>query len=175
MKFTATTIHGVALIELAPVADERGYFARCFDEREFAKRGYALHVIQTNISLNVRKGTLRGLHYQIPPHAETKLVRVAVGAIYDVVLDLRLDSPSFKKWEAFELTAKNQRALYSPEGCAHGFQTLVDNTEVFYEMGNYYEPSAARGVRYDDPALKIRWPLPIAIISEKDKSYLNFS
>lgn len=172
VKFASTKIQGAALIEIECKEDERGSFARVFDERAFKEAGYPLHIVQSNINFNAHAGTLRGLHYQAAPHAETKLVRVVVGAVYDVMLDLRPDSPSYKRWEGFELSAKNGLALYIPEGCAHGFQTLVDNTEVFYEMGNYYHPDAGCGIRWNDPAFAISWPeAKVRTISKKDSSY----
>jgi len=176
MIFNKTTIEGVSLIELEKIIDERGNFARAFDEQVFAENGYPLHIVQSNINLNTHAGTLRGMHFQAAPHEEAKLVRVIVGSAYDVVLDLRPDSPTFKKWEGFELSAVNARALYIPAGCAHGFQTLVDNTEVFYEMGNYYLAEAARGVRFDDPTFNITWPQANElIISKKDRSYPDWA
>ena len=175
MKFTPTTLAGVMQIELERIEDERGFFARAFDETLLKEHGCPLHIVQSNINFNARAGTLRGLHYQAAPHAETKLVRVVAGAIYDVVLDMRPDSPSYKKWGSFELSAENSRALYIPEGCAHGFQTLKDSTEVFYEMGAYYNPEAARGIRFDDPAFGITWPLPVSVISERDKTHPDFT
>ena len=171
VSFKPTTLQGVALVECERMKDERGSFARVFDEQVFEKAEYPLHIVQSNMNFNAKRGTVRGLHYQITPHAETKLVRVIAGALYDVILDLRPDSPSYKKWEAFELSAENGHALYIPEGCAHGFQTLADKTEVFYEMGNYYNPDAGRGIRFDDPVFNIEWPLPVSVISDKDRSY----
>ena len=175
MRFQNTDLQGVFLIEPETAVDGRGSFARAFDERVFAENGCPLHIVQSNVNQNTSAGTLRGMHYQIAPHAETKLVRVVVGAIHDVVVDLRPDSPSFRKWEAFELSAENGRALYIPAGCAHGLQTLKDNTEVFYEMGNYYHPESARGVRFDDPTFNITWPMPVSVISERDKSHPDFA
>ena len=175
MKFTPTTLAGVMQIELERIEDERGFFARAFDEALLKEHGCLLHIVQSNINFNARAGTLRGMHYQTAPHAETKLVRVVAGAIYDVVLDMRPDSPSYKKWQSFELSAQSGRALYIPEGCAHGYQTLKDNTGVFYEMGAYYNPEAARGIRFNDPAFGITWPLPVSAISERDKTHPDFT
>jgi dTDP-4-dehydrorhamnose 3,5-epimerase len=171
LKFTATTLPAVFLIELEKLEDERGYFARTFCSREFAERGLSPAVSQCSISRNTRAGTLRGMHYQEQPHAEAKLVRCSRGAIYDVVLDLRPHSPSYRAWYAAELSADNGRMLYVPEGCAHGFQTLSDDTEISYQISTPYVPQAARGVRWDDPAFAIAWPRPVAAMSERDRTY----
>lgn len=175
MKFTETDIAGVYVIELDVKEDERGFFARTWDEEEFKRRGLFSRIVHANISGNPHKGTLRGLHYQTKPHEEAKVVRCSRGAIFDVAVDLRPDSPSFKKWGSIELTERNGRMFYIPEGCAHGFQTVEDNVEVSYLMSDAYHAEAARGVRYNDPAFGISWPLPVSVISEKDKSYPDFS
>lgn len=173
MKFIETKIPGVRVVELEKMPDERGFFARSWDEKEFKPaRGNPFHIVQCNISFNTRAGTLRGMHYQESPYEETKVVRCTRGAVYDVALDLRPDSPAYRQWVGVELTAENHRSLYIPEGCAHGFQTLSDNTEVSYLMGEYFHPEAARGVRYDDPAFAITWPETSArIVSPKDSAY----
>ncbi|MDO9541023.1 MAG: dTDP-4-dehydrorhamnose 3,5-epimerase [Kiritimatiellia bacterium] len=168
MRFTETKLKGAFILAPEFLEDERGFFARTWCRREFEARGLNIRLVQCNISFNRHRGTLRGIHYQIEPHAEAKLVRCTMGAIYDVILDLRPDSATFKQWLAVELTAENRLMLYIPAGLAHGFQTLEDNTEVFYQMSEFYHPECARRVRYDDPAFAIRWPLPVTIVSDKD-------
>jgi dTDP-4-dehydrorhamnose 3,5-epimerase len=172
MIFTETKLGGAYLIDLDKHEDERGFFARSWCQDEFEKHGLNPRMVQCNISFNEKLGTLRGLHYQSLPHQEAKLVRCTMGALYDVIVDLRSDSPTFKKWLSVELTAQNRRALYVPEGCAHGFQTLVDNTEVFYQMSEFFHPECARGVRWDDPAFGIAWPISNPIISKKDEEFV---
>jgi dTDP-4-dehydrorhamnose 3,5-epimerase len=167
--FTPTPLAGAYLVELEPLADERGFFARSFCGEEFEARGLNGHIAQSNVSFNRRRGTLRGLHYQAAPHAEAKLVRCTQGAIWDVIVDLRADSPSYKRWHAVELSAENRRALYVPEGFAQGFQTLADSSEVLYLMSQFYRPDAARGVRWDDPALGIPWPIANPQLSDRDR------
>ena len=175
MIVTATEIPGVFLLEPELVEDERGAFARTWCPREFAARGLSPNLAQCSLSFNARKGTLRGMHYQAAPYAEAKLVRCTRGAIYDVALDLRPGSPTFKRWTARELSADNRRMLYIPEGCAHGFQTLADDTEVFYQISEFYHPEAARGVRWDDPAFGIAWPpAERRILSARDAGYEDF-
>jgi dTDP-4-dehydrorhamnose 3,5-epimerase len=164
VRFTETTIAGAYLIEPAPAADERGLFARTFDADEFARRGMDGRVSQCNTSFNPRAGTLRGLHYQAGPHGEAKLVRCTRGAVYDVAVDLRADSATHLRWFATELTAENRNALYVPDGCAHGFQTLAGDSEVLYQMSTPYVPGSGRGVRWDDPAFG-------RIMSERDAGY----
>ncbi|WP_449245244.1 dTDP-4-dehydrorhamnose 3,5-epimerase [Desulfobacca acetoxidans] len=171
MIFCETRLKGAFIIELEPIADARGFFARTWCQREFAAHGLKSRFVQCNISYNKKKGTLRGMHYQIAPHAEAKVVRCTRGAIYDVIIDLRPDSLTFKQWLAVELTADNRRMLYIPEEFAHGFQTLEDDTEVFYQMSEFYHPECARGVRWDDEAFGIEWQGEIPIISENDRSY----
>ncbi len=175
MIFSRATLGGAFIIEPKPVADERGFFARAWCQREYEARGLNSRLVQCSISFNKKKGTLRGMHYQVKPHEEAKLVRCTMGAIYDVIIDLRPDSPAFKKWMAVELTADNRRMLYVPEGFAHGFQTLEDNTEVFYQMSEFYAPECARGIRWNDPAIGIRWPSGELIISSRDQSYPDFT
>jgi len=174
MRFIPTALADVYLIEPELISDERGFFARSYCQKEFAGHGLNLQPVQCNISFNKLRGTLRGMHFQRQPHAEAKLVRCTAGAICDVIIDLREDSPTFSRWEAFELTADNRTALYIPEGFAHGFQTLADNTEVFYQMYSFFEGASAGGVRWDDPAFNIEWPLANPILSEKDQSYSDF-
>ncbi|MCT7982340.1 dTDP-4-dehydrorhamnose 3,5-epimerase [Laspinema sp. A4] len=175
MIFTETKLESVWIIEPEQLTDNRGFFARTWCQREFDDRGLNSALVQCNISFNSKSGTLRGMHYQLPPHGETKLVRCTQGAIYDVIIDMRPTSPTFTQWVGVELTAENHRMLYIPEGFAHGFQTLVDQTEVFYQMSEFYYPESARGVRWNDPAFGIKWPTtnPL-IISDKDNSYADF-
>ena len=174
MKFLHTDIAGAYLIEIEPMTDERGFFARSWCRREFEKRGLNPGVAQCNISFNKKRGTLRGMHYQVEPHEETKIVRCTGGAIYDVIVDLRLESSTFRKWIAVELSAENRHMLYIPPGVAHGFQTLVDDTEIFYQISEFYHPGSSRGVRWDDPAFEIAWPPADRVISEKDRCYPDF-
>jgi dTDP-4-dehydrorhamnose 3,5-epimerase len=176
MIFTETPLKGAFVIEPEIIKDERGFFARTFCREEFTSRGLNPNVAQCNISFNSKKGTLRGMHYQAEPYAEVKLVRCTRGTIYDVIIDLRRESPTFKKWFAVELAAKNSKMLYVPENFAHGFQTLEDNTEVFYQMSEFYAPEQARGIRWDDPAFAIKWP-PASerLISDKDQAYPRFT
>ena len=169
MKFSPTKLPGVWIVDLERHEDERGFFARSWCQREFEQRGLDARLVQCNISFNPKKGTLRGMHYQAPPHEEAKLVRCTRGAIYDVVLDLRASSPTHRQWVAMELTAQNGRALYVPAGCAHGFQTLEDNTEVFYQMSQFFELESARGIRWNDSTLAIRWPITNPTLSERDR------
>ena len=169
MRFTETPLAGAFLVEMEPTADERGSFARSFCQNEFRSRGLDPVVAQCNVSHNRKRGTLRGLHYQAPPHEEAKLVRCTRGAIWDVIVDLRAGSKTRLKWFGEELTAENRRALYIPRGFAHGFQTLADDAEVFYQMSEFYHPECARGIRWDDPAIGIRWPLADPIVSERDR------
>lgn len=171
MKVAETHLHGAYVVDIEPISDERGFFARSWCKQDFAAAGLNANLAQCNISFNHKRATLRGMHYQVSPHAEAKLVRCTMGEIYDVILDLRPDSCTFRQWIACELTAHNRRMLFIPEGVAHGFQTLVDNTEVFYQMSEFYHPECARGLRWDDPAFGIRWPLAEPIVSDKDKSY----
>jgi dTDP-4-dehydrorhamnose 3,5-epimerase len=171
MIFTETALRGAYVVDIDPREDERGYFARSYCREEFARHGLSPDVAQCNVSFNRRKGTLRGMHYQIPPKAEAKLVRCTRGAVHDVIVDLRDGSSTCRRWVAVELTEANSRMLYVPEGFAHGFQTIEDNSEVFYQMFASYSPEHARGVRWDDPALGIDWPLPDPIVSERDRGF----
>jgi dTDP-4-dehydrorhamnose 3,5-epimerase len=174
MIFTETPLAGAFVVEPERIADERGFFARTWCVDEFADRGLETRLVQCNVSYNQRRGTLRGMHYQAEPHAEVKLVRCTAGAIYDVIVDLRPDSPTRHHWFGVELSAANRLALYIPKGLAHGFQTLEDETEVFYQMAEFYHPESARGVRYDDPAFGIAWPLPVSVIGGRDSGYADY-
>lgn len=176
MRFIQTSLPGAWVIELETLHDERGWFARTFDVEEFEAHGLNPAVAQCNASFNARRGTLRGMHYQAEPYGESKLVRCVRGAIFDVAVDVRPDSPTSGLWHGVELSAENHRAFYIPAGLAHGFQTLTDDSEVLYQMGHHYVPGAARGVRWDDPAFAIVWPRSeeARIIAEKDRTYPNF-
>lgn len=171
MIFSETRLAGAYLIDIEKRADERGFFARTWCQTDFAERGLESEFPQHSVSFNTAAGTLRGLHFQRPPHGETKLVRCQAGALYDVIVDLRPGSPTFRQWAAFELTADSRSALYIPNGLAHGFQTLEPETEVSYMISVAYAPDAGWGLRYDDPALGIEWPLPVACLSERDRSW----
>jgi len=171
MRFIETPLKGAYIVELDFIEDERGFFARCFCTDEFAEHGLDGMVAQCNVSINRKAGTLRGLHFQIEPHAEAKLVRCTLGAIYDVMVDLRLESTTRYRWFAMELSAQNHAMLFVPKGFAHGFQTLIDDSEVFYQMSDCYHPESARGVRWDDPKLGITWPIRNPILSDKDRTF----
>lgn len=194
MIFKETKLKGAYIIEMETINDERGFFARSFCVREFEKYGLNPRIVQCNISYNKKKGTLRGMHYQIKPHEEAKIVSCTKGSVFDVIIDLRPDSPTYCQWFAIELTAHsspltahsspetayrslltaNYKMLYIPEGFAHGFQTLEDETAVFYQMSEFYHPESARGVKWNDPTFRIEWPLTINAISEKDMRYPDF-
>jgi len=174
MKFTSTGIGDVWVIDAERLEDERGFFARTWDVEEFAHRGLNPELAQCSISYNLARATLRGLHYQAAPYEEAKLVRCTAGAIFDVALDLRPGSATFSEWFGIELSAENRRALYVPEGCAHGFLTLDNGCEVHYQISQSYMPEAARGVRWDDPAFAIGWPGEVVVINERDSSYPDF-
>lgn len=174
MLFLGTKLPGVFEIHLEATSDERGFFARTWCRQEFEARGLNGGLVQCSLSFNIRKGTLRGLHYQVAPREETKLIRCTKGAIYDVVLDLRAESPSFKDWVAFVLTAEKRNMVYVPKGCAHGFLTLEDGSEVTYQMSEFRSEESARGVRWDDPAFQIQWPAKVEVISERDRTYPDF-
>ena len=171
MKFLETPLSGLYVVELETLNDERGFFARSFCVREFEALGLDSTVAQCNISFNTKVGTLRGLHFQAPPHEEAKLIRCTRGAIYDVAVDIRPDSRTYLNWHAVEITQDNRRMMFIPRGFAHGFQTLVDNSEVFYLMSEFYHPECARGLRWNDPVLAITWPLENPIVSDKDRIY----
>jgi dTDP-4-dehydrorhamnose 3,5-epimerase len=175
MTFHELDLAGAFLVEPERHEDGRGFFARTWCRREFEARGLDPRLAQCSVSFNARSGTLRGMHYQAAPHAEAKLVRCTRGAVYDVIVDLRPDSPTFTRWASVELTEDNHRTLYVPEGFAHGFQTLADRTEVFYQMSEPFEPASARGVRWDDPAFGIVWPpAEPRVISDKDRNLPDF-
>ena len=176
MIFTETKLAGAFVVEPERFGDERGYFARSWSRREFGARGLSPELVECNVSFNARRGTLRGMHYQAEPHEQAKLVRCTAGAIYDCIIDLRPGSPTFTRWVAVELTAENGLQLYVPGGFAHGFQTLADATEVFYQMSSAYAPESARGVRWDDPAFGVEWPAEVAgrIMNERDRTYPDF-
>ena len=172
MNFLETDLKGAYIIETEPIVDDRGFFARSWCQRDFLDHGLNPSLVQCNISFNAKKGTLRGMHYQSKPHEEAKLVRCTRGSIYDVIIDIRLDSSTFKSWFAVELRSEKYNMLYIPEGFAHGFLTLEDNTEVLYQMSDFYYPELAKGIRWDDPLFAIKWPkISQLIISEKDSSY----
>lgn len=176
MIFKSLELSGAFVIEGQRFEDERGFFARTWCENEFKEHGLNPHLVQCNISYNRHKGTLRGMHFQVAPYEEAKLVRCTAGAIYDVIIDLRPESPTFKRWAGVELTAQNRIALYIPEGFAHGFQTLAADSEVLYQMSEFYHPECASGVRWDDPAFGITWPEVETprIIAQKDLDYKDF-
>lgn len=174
MIFTETALKGVFLIDIEPVRDERGLFMRTWCRREFEARGLSISWVQSSVSVNIRKGTMRGLHYQSAPHEEVKLVSCTAGAIYDVVLDLRPALPTYCQHIGVTLSADNRRAVYIPKCCAHGFLTLEPNSDVSYSMSEFHVPASARGVRWDDPAFKIAWPAPILVMSEKDRTWPAF-
>lgn len=171
MRFVETRIGGAFIIEPDRIEDQRGFFARIFCRREFDARGLNSNLVQCSVSFNRKRGTLRGMHFQAAPRAETKLVRCTRGAIYDVIVDLRRESPMFHRWCAVELTADNHRTLYVPEGVAHGFQTLQDETEVFYQMSEFHSPEHGSGVRWNDPAFAIEWPIAYPIVSARDQHF----
>lgn len=175
MKFKEVRLPGVYLIEPEPIADERGFFSRTWCRREFASHGLNSALMQCNLSFNKKAGTLRGMHYQCAPFCEAKLVRCSMGAVYDVALDLRPESPTCWQWFATELNSQSRHMLYIPEGVAHGFQTLVDDSEVFYQMSASYHPECSRGVRWDDPLFNILWPIAQPVLSAKDRAYPNYS
>ena len=174
MIFTQTPIDGVYLIDLEKRGDERGFFARTFCANEFRQTGLAANFVQVNNSLTGTKGTLRGMHYQLPPKAETKIVRCIRGALWDVVLDLREGSRTFGRWFGAELTAENRSMMYVPKNFAHGFITLTEDTEAFYFVDEFYAPEHERGIRWDDPKFNIEWPIEPVVISDKDRNHLDF-
>jgi dTDP-4-dehydrorhamnose 3,5-epimerase len=171
MIFKETKLGGAYVIELEKRADERGFFARAFCQKEFEAHGLKPIIAQANVAHNIREGTMRGMHFQYPPAAETKLVRCTRGAILDIIVDLRPESPTFLQHIAVEMNEDNQRALYVPERFAHGYQVLRDNTDTSYQVGEFYTPGCEGGLMYDDPALGLKWPLPVSVISEKDRAW----
>jgi dTDP-4-dehydrorhamnose 3,5-epimerase len=174
MIFTETPLAGAYTIRLEPREDDRGFFARAFCQNELAAHGLETGIAQANLSYNFKRGTLRGMHYQVPPHAEVKMVRCIAGAIYDVIVDLRPDSPTHLKWHGVELSAANRTLLYVPKGFGHGYQSLTDDSEVLYMVTEFYAPGAERGLRWDDPAIGIRWPIPDPILSPKDAVHADY-
>ena len=174
MIFTETKLPGAYIIDLEPLSDERGFFARTFCQEEFKSHNLNITIAQANISYNKTKGTLRGLHMQLPPSEESKLIKCIRGAIYDVIVDLRKNSATFKQWIGVELNADNHQMLYVPEGFAHGFITLENNTEVIYQMSQFYKPGSEKGFRFNDPAFDITWPMQPIVISERDKNFPLF-
>jgi dTDP-4-dehydrorhamnose 3,5-epimerase len=174
MIFNATQLDDAWLIDLEPREDERGFFARIWCRQELAAQGLDTAIAQESLSFNRHRGTVRGLHFQRAPHEETKIVRCARGGIFDVIVNLRPQSPSYLRWQGFELTEENRKAIYVPKGFAHGFQTLADNTEIVYQISEFYAPNSAGGYRYDDAAFRIAWPLPVTVISERDLSWPAF-
>lgn len=174
MRFEPLSIAGTYTVTLEPKEDERGFFARTFCRDELLTHGLDPLVAQANISFTKQKGTIRGMHFQTSPHEEQKLVRCIGGSVFDVVIDLRKNSPTFKQWTAVELTSKNRVMMLVPKGCAHGFETLEDDCEVLYLVSTSFAPSSDSGVRFDDPAFKIRWPIPVTVVSVKDQSFLDF-
>lgn len=174
MIFSETPLRGAFVIDLEPLRDARGFFARAFCQREFEEIGLDPRVAQCNVSFNPKRGTLRGMHFQHPPHREAKLVRCTRGAIFDAIIDLRPDSPTYLEWYGVELTSDNRRSLYVPEGFAHGYQTIADDSEVLYQVSEFYAPGSEGGVRWNDPAFGIHWPLPVSEISDKDANHATF-
>jgi dTDP-4-dehydrorhamnose 3,5-epimerase len=174
MIFTETELKGAYVVGVKKIEDERGFFARGWCQKEFAASGLNPNLVQINVATSLKKGTLRGMHFQEAPHDEAKLVRCTRGAIYDVIIDLRPGSPTRTRWIGLNLSADNYQMLYAPEGFAHGYQTLTDDAEMYYQTSAFYAPSAARGVRYDDPAFGIRWPLPVSVISDADRKWPDY-
>jgi dTDP-4-dehydrorhamnose 3,5-epimerase len=175
MRFLESSLKGAFVIEPDLIEDERGFFARTWCKEVFDAEGLNTSLSQISISFNRRRGTLRGLHYQAKPYEEYKLVRCTSGSIYDVIADVRPESPTFKQWTAVDLNANNRKMLYVPPGFAHGFQTLEDETEVLYQISEFYHPEAARGVRWDDPSFQFDWPLSERIMSERDRNFPDFN
>ncbi len=174
LKFSETKLLGAYIIEIEKIEDERGFFARIFDKEEFSKYDLNTDMVQFSISQNLKKGTIRGMHYQTKPYEESKLVRCLKGKIFDIIIDLRPNSKTYKKWFSLELSANNYKMLYIPKGFAHGFQTLEDNTETSYQISEFYHPEYAKGIRWDDKEFGIKWPLNVSLISENDLDYTPF-
>lgn len=174
MKFTETKLKGAFVVEIEKLSDDRGFFARSWCQKEFEAHGLIPEVVQANVSYNRKKGTLRGMHYQVAPYQECKLIRCTRGAIYDVIIDLRLESPTYRQWTGVELTADNYTMFFVPEDFAHGFQTLTDETEITYQVSQFYMPGSEKGIRFDDPSFDIQWPLDVTIISDKDGTWPDF-
>lgn len=171
MIYTSTPLPGAFVLEIEPIQDDRGFFSYLYDGHEAEKHGLRAGAVQTKLSFNHKRGILRGMHYQAPPAAEVKLVRCTRGAVWDVIIDLRPDSPTYLKHFGVELSADNHRSLYVPKMFAHGYQTLADGTEVVYQVDEYYAPAQERGLRHDDPKVGIRWPLPVTLISKRDQAW----
>ena len=174
MRFVSLPLAGAFVIELEPIRDERGFFARTFAADEFAQHGLVHDFVQSGIAFNPRARTLRGMHYQVAPHGEVKLIRCTAGAVYDFIVDIRTESPTYRQWTSVELSAENRRALYVPEGFAHGYVTLTDGAELLYQMSVPHHPPSARGVRWNDGAFGIAWPVHPAVISDRDANYAAF-
>jgi dTDP-4-dehydrorhamnose 3,5-epimerase len=174
MKFTEIKLKGAFIVEIEKLSDERGFFARSWCQKEFEAHGLNSNLVQANVSFNFKKGTLRGMHYQIEPYQESKLIRCTRGAIYDVIIDLRTDSPTYKQWAGVELTADNYTMFFVPQDFAHGFQTLADETEITYQVSQFYTPGSEKGIRFDDLAFNIQWPQAATIISDKDRTWPDF-
>lgn len=175
MIFNETRLKGAFLIDIKKIEDDRGFFGRAWCQREFEEAGINPDIFQINTSLTHKKGTIRGMHYQIDPHQEGKLIRCTRGRIFDVMIDLRPESPTFMQWLGHELSEDNYRMVYVPEHFAHGFVTLVDHCEVYYPVTEFYTPGSERGIRYDDPAFNIEWPVEIEVVSEKDLNHPDFN
>lgn len=171
MKFITTPIEGVIIVEPEPMGDERGLFARIFCQKEFAEAGITKDFVQSNLSRTAQKGSVRGMHSQKAPSTEAKLVQCVQGAVFDVAVDVREESPTYLQWFGVELSRDNMRRLYIPERCAHGFQTLTDDVEMHYQHSEFYAPNTEYCLRYNDPALGVEWPLPVAVVSEKDQNH----
>ena len=175
MIFNKTKLDGAHIVEMESIRDRRGFFARAWCSKEFEAHGLISQFVQANLTYSPKRGTIRGLHYQIAPHQEVKLVRCTRGATYDVIVDLRPESPTYKQWLAIELTADNHKMIYIPAGFAHGYQILVDDTEVFYQVGQFYAPECERGARWNDPAFGVEWPMTSPLIlSDKDKNWPDY-
>ena len=175
MEFFKSKINGAFVIETEKFNDDRGFFTKTFDKQEFQKHDLENEFVQSSLSYNRKKGTLRGMHFQLSPYEETKIVKCVQGKIFDVIIDLRKNSSTFKQWESNELNSSDNKILYIPKGIAHGFQTLEDNSEVFYQISEYHNPKFYRGIRFDDSNFKIKWPLPISVMSINDKNWEMFS
>ena len=174
MKFIETKLKGAFVIEAEPRVDQRGFFARILDKKEFSKKGLDSEFVQSSISINKKKGTFRGMHYQTKPFEESKIIRCTKGKIFDIIIDLRVNSKTFKKWISVELSEDNYKMLYIPKGFAHGFQTLEDNTEIFYQISQYYMSEFSKGVKWNEPEFNIKLPLDVSVISQRDLSYSPF-
>lgn len=174
MQFSETKLGGAYIIEIEKLVDDRGFFARSWCQKEFESHGLTSRMAQANISFNRKKGTLRGMHYQIAPYQECKIIRCTRGAIYDVIIDLRPDSPTYKQWTSVELAAESYTMFFVPENFAHGFQTLTDEAEISYQVTQFYTPGSEKGIRFDDPIFNIQWPLEVSVISDKDRTWPDY-